>query len=527
MAAGGEGEGAAAGVCARWRWRAAGPQERTRARARGRRCGRGRLAALGLLGAALASGGATLALLWPAVFRAILHRELTLTESSTAFRMWKEPPVPIFIEFFFFNWTNPEELNTPGSQPHLQECGPYVFREVHEKKDVQWNANATVSFWRQRHWFFDAERSGGELSDQITTLNVIALTAAFQTRDWSYLMQTAMSMGIATLGQQLHETHSVGELLFDGFESTLINMAQKLPGLASMDIPFDRFGWFYTRNGSVEADGHFTMHTGVDDVSLLGRLSRWNGASATPFFPGPCGLVNGSAGELFPPGRRRGGSVSMFSPDLCSAFEYVAGAELLDNQEPCFCQGECPPPGALNVSTCRLGAPAFVSYPHFYLADPWYRQQVDGMRPHADSHRNYITIEPTTGIPLDVAARFQINILLQTYNSIGFLNDVPKIYFPMVWFQERISITPELANSLKILLLLPTGGVVIATVIAAIGAIMIAVVALYWIKPTIRWQLEYHGTDIPLKPQDDSKYSKCADREMESKLLQNPKQISG
>lgn len=84
-----------------------------------------------------------------------------------------------------------------------------------------------------------------------------------------------------------------------------------------------------------------------------------------------------------------------------TAYRYETRSSMLDNGEEdsansCFCGGECAPPGALNVSTCRLGAPAFVSFPHFYMADSVYRDGVIGMRPDPKRHGAHITMEPVS-----------------------------------------------------------------------------------------------------------------------------------
>lgn len=31
------------------------------------------------------------------------------------------------MDFYFFNWTNPEELKLPGKKPNLIQAGPYSF----------------------------------------------------------------------------------------------------------------------------------------------------------------------------------------------------------------------------------------------------------------------------------------------------------------------------------------------------------------------------------------------------------------
>ena len=81
------------------------------------------------------------------------------------------------------------------------------------------------------------------------------------------------------------------------------------------------------------------------------------------------------------------------------ALRFEGGPLMLDNGQleadnECYCDGECVAGGVANVSSCRYGAPAFVSFPHFHLADPAYRAAVAGMRPSADQHAFYIALEP-------------------------------------------------------------------------------------------------------------------------------------
>ena len=44
------------------------------------------------------------------------------------------------------------------------------------------------------------------------------------------------------------------------------------------------------------------MHTGEDDISLLGRVATWKGATRTAAFPGECGRLAGSSDGLLAPG---------------------------------------------------------------------------------------------------------------------------------------------------------------------------------------------------------------------------------
>ncbi|XP_026677185.1 LOW QUALITY PROTEIN: uncharacterized protein LOC103506297 [Diaphorina citri] len=320
------------------------------------------------------------------------------------------------------------------------------FSENKEVVQVKFHDNGTVSYKQERRWYFDSEYSAGSLKDNVTTLNAVVV-----------------------VGEEDKEIEEeIGEFLFDGYENKLLNMAKKMPMLK---IPYDKFGWFYTRNGSDQFDGHFNIDTGQNGIHNIGKVYQWQYTNTTSFYEGTCAMVNGTSGTLFPPVRSKQDRVTMYSPDLCRSIsfdysrvesvegvpgyrfvgseyivlrsisfdysrvesvegvpgyrfvgsEYIVDNGTLDPSNECFCNGECVPSGVINVTSCRFGAPAFVSYPHFYKADPYFASLVTGMKPERDKHEFYLTLEPSTGIPLDVGARFQINLLLQPIESIIFL----------------------------------------------------------------------------------------------------------
>ena len=79
------------------------------------------------------------------------------------------------------------------------------------------------------------------------------------------------------------------------------------------------------------------------------------------------------------------------------------------------------PLGLLNVTACKFDSPSFVSYPHFYLADP---KLSEAFEAHPDTdlsadpakHESFLSLDPNSGIPLEVAVRMQINGLLRPCN---------------------------------------------------------------------------------------------------------------
>lgn len=78
----------------------------------------------------------------------------------------------------------------------------------------------------------------------------------------------------------------------------------------------------------------------------------------------------------------------------------------------CFCTGKCTPSGLLNVGPCWFDTPLFVSYPHFYNADPIYLNAVEGLQPKKELHESYVVYEPTTGFTLEINGKLQLNTLV-------------------------------------------------------------------------------------------------------------------
>lgn len=234
-------------------------------------------------------------------------------------------------------------------------------------------------------------------------------------------------------------TKTVRELLFDGYNDTLLTWVKKFPLPGVKVPPFNKFGWFVDRNLSSTYDGTFEMYAGRTDTSKLGSLTKWNHVNHTQYYNGPCSDVNGTSGELWPSNMNATGDITLFVSDLCrpltlsyqqphsrfgvTGSRWVGDSRVFDNGQAyppnsCYCTGDqstCPDllHGVHNMSDCRYGAPVFASFPHFYLADPYYVNAVDGIHPNESKHEFSLSLEPTTGIPLEVDAKIQINMMVQ------------------------------------------------------------------------------------------------------------------
>lgn len=82
-----------------------------------------------------------------------------------------------------------------------------------------------------------------------------------------------------------------------------------------------------------------------------------------------------------------------------TGYEYIGDERMFDNGEfdeenSCFCSGECTPYGARNISLCRYKTPAFVSLPHFYASHYSYTENITGMNPSEEDHKFLFRFQP-------------------------------------------------------------------------------------------------------------------------------------
>lgn len=244
---------------------------------------------------------------------------------------------------------------------------------------------------------------------------------------------------------------------------------------------YDKMAWFYKRNESDWFDGLFNMYTGQDNINNFGILNRWNGTQDGGFYDEPCGHISGSQGELWPPGQDDT-FISLYNTDLCSTLK-LSYLEAVQSEQGlpayrygftnttfayphshpskkdgyCFCQdsldANCPPAGLLDVQKCRMGAPAFVSLPHFLYAEPA-AVTVGGVRPPQPSDLFYIDLIPELGVPVSVRARMQINIQTKQYSDVpGFafppLTTLGEALVPVVWFEVTADVPSDMADELR------------------------------------------------------------------------------
>lgn len=81
------------------------------------------------------------------------------------------------------------------------------------------------------------------------------------------------------------------------------------------------------------------------------------------------------------------------------------------------------------------GFPIALSYPHFYKSHPSLLEAVNGLKPDPKKHESYFYIQPKSGLPVDLAFRFQINMALQEIGHMARVEKFSNFVLPLLWFE--------------------------------------------------------------------------------------------
>lgn len=163
---------------------------------------------------------------------------MTIRPGNLIHKFWMNPPQPLYLDTYFFNWTNPHDFLNKSTKPIFKEIGPYRFQEFPQKVNVSFHDhNETVSYRKQSRYIFLPEQSKGKLTDVISSVNVIALSAANQARTMNLFKTKGIELSLRFFGQEIHTVKTASELLFEGYDDPIITVAKDIASLMGIDVP--------------------------------------------------------------------------------------------------------------------------------------------------------------------------------------------------------------------------------------------------------------------------------------------------
>lgn len=108
--------------------------------------------------------GVAVILLIPTIVKYIVHGSMPLLPQNPSYPMYRDLAIPIKQKFYFFNVTNPREVEM-GRTPIVKEVGPFVYSMNVSKKDIAFDKNmSTLSYREWKTYHFERELSSHDLN---------------------------------------------------------------------------------------------------------------------------------------------------------------------------------------------------------------------------------------------------------------------------------------------------------------------------------------------------------------------------
>uniref|UniRef100_A0A336M449 CSON002530 protein n=1 Tax=Culicoides sonorensis TaxID=179676 RepID=A0A336M449_CULSO len=165
---------------------------------------------------------------------------LSIREGTYAFKLFKTPPLDVFVSVYVFNITNGDRfLSGLDDKLDVEELGPYVYREVLTHRNLTFNDNDTLSYIPHREVIFMPDKSIGDPNDHIiTALNIPMLGLSTLAHDLSFFAALAVSTLVKTTSSNPLLQLTVKDYLW-GYDDPLISLASTV---VPTIIPFKKLG---------------------------------------------------------------------------------------------------------------------------------------------------------------------------------------------------------------------------------------------------------------------------------------------
>ncbi|KAH1028811.1 sensory neuron membrane protein 1 isoform X1 [Dendroctonus ponderosae] len=455
--------------------------------------------------------------LFESMVKFVIRDQTALRKRNQVREVYLKIPFPLNFKLYFFNVTNPEEIQT-GSKPKLKEVGPFWYDEIKEKVQIIDNdTEDSLTYTPYDLFEYNQNKSNQLREDDYVTIIHPAIVGMVNLvlRD-SPVFLSIVSKAIPSIfnnPQTIFLTAKVKDILFDGVELNCLGkdfgttavcsqMKSQIPGLKFKkdNENIFLFSLLGSRNGTLTR--RLKVHRGIAHAKDLGRLVELDGKKEINIWrQAECNRFHGTDGWIFPALSTPEEGLPSFSTDLCSLlirsamaitfvlsvfpdemskhlfwsrsvnlryindtvlkkipvriYETDLGDQMTDENEKCYCRSadSCLKKGVFDLSKC-MGVPIYATLPHFLRTDPSYINLVDGLAPSELLHAIRVYFEPMTGTPLFAAKRMQFNLDLKPTNKIPLFSHLPTALFPMFWLEESVDLDGYLLKKVQTVFLL-------------------------------------------------------------------------
>merc|ERR1712168_786825 len=110
--------------------------------------------------------GMILCLFGSGILQKHLLSAVLLINGTKSFDNWMEPGLPVYMSVYVWHLKNPDQVVRRGQRPSLEQRGPYTYRQIRSKHDVQFlEDNTLLRFRKSKEFFFEPDLSVGPDTD--------------------------------------------------------------------------------------------------------------------------------------------------------------------------------------------------------------------------------------------------------------------------------------------------------------------------------------------------------------------------
>ncbi|CAH8509316.1 unnamed protein product [Schistosoma turkestanicum] len=402
----------------------------------------------------------------------VVNQQLRLVPGSKFYANWLKPSIPIRIQFYFFNLTNPKQFQH-GARPILKQLGPYTYREQRFKFNVQHcpTNGGSIEYQEIKQYYFDRDLSIGNEMDTVTNINLGFIGIAAKLTNLPFTINWLIELFEKQHGYLLFQTKTIKQLLW-GYQDEFLTLLSDY----GIQVPMKEIGLLIHRNNTPSE--RILIDDGLKNAAEnFGRILKFNNQTSLNYWTTlTANMINGTDGTLYQKFLNKAHKPYVFAYDLCrsiqlnwystselynlSVYKYILSENTFkstENKGFCLNWSDCFKDGVLDMSSCQSNAPVVVSQPHFINADKSYQNAVEGIQPNNEEFNTTIYIEPITGLIIKAHSKFQVNIVIRNNPKIQQLSQISNVLLPLVYFNESAQLNQTLIHQLQMVLIqIPT-----------------------------------------------------------------------
>ncbi|TNN15128.1 Lysosome membrane protein [Schistosoma japonicum] len=396
----------------------------------------------------------------------LINHEMKLTPGTKLYTNWLQSSIPIIIQFYFFNLTNPFEFEN-GAKPILKQIGPYTYSMTYFKVNIKHNyINGTIQYNERKLYYFNRTLSIGNEFDIINHINIGYLSVAMHMNSSLWLIDYFIEFIEKHQQYRLFTKKTIKQLLW-GYHDEFLIFLSKL----GIIIPTTEIGILLHHNNTLS--NTILINDGLHNQKRLGEILQYNGSKQLNYWQTLiANMINGTDGTIYHTYMSTYDKPYIFIYDLCRSiqlnwysfsqlnnlpvYKYIlsedifkSGKDYVINKGFCINWPNCYHDGVLDMSTCQMNSPIVISQPHFINADKTYQDAVEGIQPTNEEYNTTIYLEPTTGLIISAQSKLQINLVIRNTKKFQQLSHIPNVLLPLVFFNESVNLNASTINELN------------------------------------------------------------------------------